>query len=162
MKKDVVSFYDITKDEKLKYLDEFLNYYEWCVVRNGDKFDLFDLQTKENVWENDTIEEIISHAVGRAIDYYKTEWQYEIDDYLGEDCLISSLEDFYTIAKKYTDKGMKVWLDNFRDFLDNLEQEEKNKWFCMICGEKKEDYESAYCEKCLEKEEERLKKNRGV
>lgn len=30
------------------------------------------------------------------------------------------------------------------------------KWFCIICGKKKEDYEAAYCDECWEKEKARL------
>ena len=40
----------LTKDDKMKFLDDFLNFYEWCILKSDDKenmYMIYDLQTNE-------------------------------------------------------------------------------------------------------------------
>lgn len=72
-----VRLYDLTKDEKMKSLDNFLNFYEWCILKSDDeenKYDIYDLQTNCIVDdESKTLDEVIDRVVGRAVDYETNE-----------------------------------------------------------------------------------------
>ena len=154
-----VSLFELTIDKKMESLDKFLDFYEWCILKNGKKFELYDLQTNEVVDdEKKTLEQIISRVVGKAIDYYRDEWaEYEEEDY--EEDFINYLNNFYLVAYEYRnkeDKYEKQWLDNYKEFVDELKQVAEDKLICLVCGAKKDDLHSAYCEKCWEEEKQRL------
>lgn len=154
-----VSLFELTIDKRMESLDEFLNFYEWCILKNGKNFELYDLQTNEVVDdEKKTLEQIISRVVGKAIDYYRDEWtEYEEEDY--EEDFINYLNNFYLIAYDYRnkeDKYEKQWLDSYKEYVDELKQVAEDKSICLVCGAKKDDLHSAYCDKCWEEEKQRL------
>ena len=84
--------YVFLKNEDMKKLDEFLDFYEWCILTSGDKYNLYDLQTNVYIENDDfeeeqeeenydfTLEEIIDRIVGRALDYELNE--HEFEDYI--------------------------------------------------------------------------------
>lgn len=52
-----ISLYELTKDEKMKSLDEFLNFYEWCIIKSDDDIfryyeDLYDIAKKYTIGEH--------------------------------------------------------------------------------------------------------------
>lgn len=157
-----ISLYELTKDEKMKSLDEFLNFYEWCIIKSDDeenKYDIYDLQTNCIIDdESKALDEVINRVVGKAIDYYRNEWtEYEEEDY--EEDFIDYLNNFYLVAYEYRDKEDKYekqWLDSYKEFVDELKQVAEDKSICLVCGAKKDDLHSAYCEKCWEEEKKRL------
>lgn len=154
-----VRLYDLTKDEKMKSLDNFLNFYEWCILKSDDeenKYDIYDLQTNCIVDdESKTLDEIIDRVVGRAVDYETNE--VECDDEYIDDDIFKYYEDLYDIAKKYTiGEHYDLWLKHFREFIDDFKKITEDKKVCLVCGKEKDDYQSAYCDKCWEEEKERL------
>lgn len=100
-----ISLYDLTKDDKMKSLDDFLNFYEWCILKSDDKenmYMIYDLQTNEikDYDENNgnkTLDEVIDRVVGRAVDYETNESEY--DEYI-DDETFEYFENLYDIAKK--------------------------------------------------------------
>ena len=63
----------------------------------------------------------------------------------------------YDIAKKYTiGEHYDLWLKHFREFIDDFKRITEDKKICLVCGKEKDDYQSAYCDKCWEEEKERL------
>ena len=153
--------YDLTKDEKMKSLDEFLNFYEWCILKSDDKenmYMIYDLQTNEikDYDENNgnkTLDEVIDRVVGRAVDYETNESEY--DEYI-DDETFEYFENLYNIAKKYAIGDYDLWLKQFRQFIDDFKENAEDKKICLVCGKEKEDYQSAYCDKCWEEEQKRL------
>lgn len=159
------SLYALTKDENMKVLDDFLEFYEWGVVDSDDekgKYCIYDIQTGEylDTDENDgnmTLEQVITRIVGRVIDYDRNEREW--DDECVDDDTIKYFETLYTIATQYRDSDDKYeekWLQQFRAFIDDFKQCMEDKSICLVCGKKKEDYQSAYCDECWEEEKERL------
>ena len=156
-----ISLYDLTKDDKMKSLDDFLNFYEWCILKSDDKenmYMIYDLQTNEikDYDENNgnkTLDEVIDRVVGRAVDYETNESEY--DEYI-DDETFEYFENLYDIAKKYTIGDYDLWLKQFRQFIDDFKEVAKDKKICLVCGREKEDYQSAYCDKCWEEEKERI------
>lgn len=154
-----ISLYELTKDEKMKSLDEFLNFYEWCIIKSDDeenKYDIYDLQTNCIIDdESKTLDEVINRVVGRAVDYETNE--VECDDEYIDDDIFRYYEDLYDIAKKYTiGEYYDLWLKDFREFIDDFKRIAKDKKICLVCGKEKDDYQSAYCDECWEEEKKRL------
>lgn len=154
-----ISLYELTKDEKMKSLDEFLNFYEWCIIKSDDeenKYDIYDLQTNCIIDdESKTLDEVINRVVGRAVDYETNE--VECDDEYIDDDIFRYYEDLYDIAKKYTiGENYDLWLKDFREFIDDFKRIAKDKKICLVCGKEKDDYQSAYCDECWEEEKKRL------
>lgn len=157
--KESISLYELTKDEKMKSLDSFLNFYEWCIIKSDDeenKYYIYDLQTNCIVDdESKTLDEVIDRVVGRAVDYETNEVEYD-DEYIDDD-IFRYYEDLYDIAKKYIiGEHYDLWLKHFREFIDNFKKNAEDKKICLICGKEKDDYQSAYCDKCWQEEKERL------
>lgn len=154
-----ISLYELTKDEKMKSLDEFLNFYEWCIIKSDDeenKYDIYDLQTNCIIDdESKTLDEVINRVVGRAVDYETNE--VECDDEYIDDDIFRYYENLYDIAKKYTiGEHYDLWLKDFREFIDDFKKNAKDKKICLVCGKEKDDYQSAYCDECWEEEKKRL------
>lgn len=154
-----ITLYELTKDDKIKALDSFLDFYEWCVLKNGKQYELYDLQTNEVVDDEEkTLNEVINRVVGRAIDYERNEHEiYEDEDF--EDDYIEYLENLYLIANEYKNKEDKYelqWLNSYKEYVDELKQVAEDKSICLVCGAKKDDLHSAYCDKCWEEEKQRL------
>ena len=155
-----ISLYELTKDEKMKSLDEFLNFYEWCIIKSDDeenKYDIYDLQTNCIIDdESKTLDEVINRVVGRAVDYETNE--VECDDEYIDDDIFRYYEDLYDIAKKYIiEEHYDLWLKDFREFIDDFKKNAKDKKICLVCGKEKDDYQSAYCDECWEEEKKRLR-----
>ena len=150
-----VKLYDLTKDSKMKSLDEFLSFYEWCIIESDDdknKYEIYDLQTNRVIDdESKTLNDIISRVIGRAVDYETNECECD-DEYIDED-ILKYYEDLYDIARRYNNG---LWLNYFREFIDDFTLNIENKMICLVCGGKKEDLQSAYCDKCWEDEKQRL------
>lgn len=162
MESKSINLYELTKDEKMKSLDNFLNFYEWCIIKSDDeenKYNIYDLQINCIIdEESKTLHEVIDRVVGRAIDYETNEVEHN-DEYI-DDNIFRYYEDLYDIAKKYTIKEYyDLWLKDFRKFIDNFKRITKDKKICFVCGKEKAEYEGAYCNKCWEEEKERLKIN---
>lgn len=123
-----ISLYELTKDEKMKSLDEFLNFYEWCIIKSDDeenKYDIYDLQTNCIIDdESKTLDEVINRVVGRAVDYERNEHEiYEDEDF--EDDHIKYLKNLYLIANEYKNKEDKYelqWLNSYKEYVDELKQ----------------------------------------
>ena len=155
-----VKLYDLTKNEDMKKLDEFLDFYEWCILTSGDKYNLYDLQTNVYIENDDfeeeqeeenydfTLEEIIDRIVGRALDYELNE--HEFEDYIEED-FIQYLRTLHKIATEYNKDT--DWLNYTKETIDELKQDNNN-WLCVKCGKVKEEYEPMYCDECFEELEE--------
>lgn len=150
------SLYALTKNENMKVLDEFLEFYEWGIVDSDDEegmYCIYDMQLNEykDTDENNgnkTLDEVIERVLGRAIDY---EYDREIDDEYVDDSYISYLEKLYAITKNSIED-----YSYFKDFIDELKEEIEEKSVCLVCGKKKDDYQSAYCDECWEEEKKRL------
>lgn len=154
-----IKLYDLTKDEKMKSLDNFLNFYEWCILKSDDeenKYDIYDLQTNCIVDdESKTLDEVIDRVVGRAVDYETNE--VECDDEYIDDDIFRYYEDLYNIAKQYTiGEHYDLWLKHFREFIDDFKRIAEDKKICLVCGKEKDDYQSAYCDECWKEEKKRL------
>lgn len=108
--------------EDLSLLEEFCNFYEWQPVDTGSGFNILDLQLNRLVEEEDykTFNELVNRIVGRAIDYFRDEheWQDDKDE-------LSYGYGLYNIATKHKDgtKWDEEWL---ADFYDELEYVKKN------------------------------------
>lgn len=112
--------------ENLEILENFCEFYEWQPIKTENGFNILDLQLDNLVEEEDykTFSELINRLVGRAIDYYMDEHEFD-EDYLDEE--YNNLESLYVIAKKYIQQNEYdlEWLDNVKDYLCELESELK-------------------------------------
>ena len=108
--------------EDLEVLENFCDFYEWQPVNTGSGFNILDLQLNQLVEEEDyqTFNELVNRIVGRAIDYFRDEQEWENDD----DEINYGLK-LYNIAVKYKD-GTK-WEENWlADFYNELKSLKKN------------------------------------
>ena len=107
--------------EDLAVLENFCDFYEWQPVNTGSGFNILDLQLNQLVEDEDlSFDELVNRIVGRAIDYFRDELDWEND----ED-LISYGLGLYNIAVRYKD-GTK-WEENLlADFYNELKSAEKN------------------------------------
>lgn len=107
--------------EDLSLLEEFCEFYEWRPVNTGTGFNILDLQLNRLVEEEDykTFNELVNRIVGRAIDYFRDEheWQDDKDE-------LSYGYGLYNIATKHKD-GTKWDEDWLADFYDELEYVKK-------------------------------------
>lgn len=107
--------------EDLSLLEEFCNFYEWQPVDTGSGFNILDLQLNRLVEEEDykTFSELVNRIVGRAIDYFRDEheWQDDKDE-------LSYGYGLYNIAIRYKDgtKWDEDWLANFYDELEYVKK----------------------------------------
>ena len=67
-----IKLYDLTKDEKMKSLDSFLDLYEYCILKsetNKDRYEIYDLQLDSVLDDEDkTLKETIIRVVDMAVD----------------------------------------------------------------------------------------------
>lgn len=79
----------VKSNKKMKYLDEFLSFYEWCILKSEtdeNKYNIYDLQTNciidddEEDKGNKTLNETILRLVDRALDYELNETEFETDE----------------------------------------------------------------------------------
>lgn len=124
-------------NKKMKYLDEFLEFYEWCIIKSDDekKYNIYDLQTNEIIDSdenngNKTLNEAILRIVDRALDY-------ELDEH--SECLDD--EEYEKLLNSRYIKGLISIQDDFierrtKELEKELEYEEKK---LEYCGYSKED-----------------------
>lgn len=75
-------------NKKMKYLDDFISFYEWCILESEDTkglYNIYDLQTNEIIDSdenngNKTKVETILRLVDKALDYELDEVEYETDE----------------------------------------------------------------------------------
>lgn len=116
---EYISLYDLTKENEMKSLDEFIDFYEWRIQKadEKDKYNIYDIQCKCMVEMNYTLNEVIDRVVKRAIDYYMNEWEFEEEDY--NEKFISYLNNFHIVATKYVNNNEK-WKQNFADMIKEM------------------------------------------
>lgn len=75
-------------NKKMKYLDDFMSFYEWCILESEDTkglYNIYDLQTNEIIDSdenngNKTKVETILRLVDKALDYELDEVEYETEE----------------------------------------------------------------------------------
>lgn len=108
--------------KEMNSLDDFLSFYEWCVLKSEDDdnlYNIYDLQTNEIVDDdenngNKTLNETILRLVDKALDYELDEREYETDeeyeDYIATDYiqnLISIQDEFIERRKEELEKELE-------------------------------------------------------
>ena len=117
-----INLSNMSGGEDLEVLENFCDFYEWQPVNTGNGFNILDLQLNQLVEDEDyqTFNELVNRIVGRAIDYFRDEQEWENDD----DAINYGLK-LYNIAVRYKD-GTK-WEENWlADFYNELESLKKN------------------------------------
>ena len=114
-----ISLNTLSESKDLTILEEFCDFYEWQPVKTENGFNILDLQLNTLVEEEDyqTFGELINRIVGRAIDYFSDEVDWdEAQDVMGYGM------ELYLIAKKYKNgtKWEDDWLENFKKDLENF------------------------------------------
>ena len=107
--------------EDLEVLENFCDFYECQPVNTGNGFNILDLQLNQLVEDEDyqTFSELVNRIVGRAIDYFRDEQEWENDD----DAINYGLK-LYNIAVRYKDgtKWEENWLADFHNELESLKK----------------------------------------
>lgn len=155
-KKEYYTLKELTNNDLLGKLDNFMNFYEWEIIKSDkqDKYNINDLQTNELVsaYINDkeeydlTLTQVIDRVIGTALDYELDSERFEDSEYLTDEDL-QYYKDLLEIGKQYSND--KEWLEYKQEQLDNI-IENNNKWLCVKCGKVKEEYETMYCDECFE------------
>ena len=105
--------------ENLEVLENFCDFYDWLPIKTENGFNIADLQTEQLIAEEDyqTFSELVNRIVGRAIDYFRDEQEWENDD----DAINYGLK-LYNIAKRYSNgtKWEESWLEDFKNELENF------------------------------------------
>lgn len=114
-----ISLQKLGGGEDLEVLENFCDFYEWQPVNTGGGFNILDLQLNQLVEDEDyqTFSELVNRIVGRAIDYFRDEQEWENDD----DAINYGLE-LYNIAVRHKDgtKWEESWLETFKKELENF------------------------------------------
>lgn len=103
-----VKLYDLTKDEKTKSLDSFLDLYEYCILKsetNNGKYEIYDLQLNSVLDDEDkTLKETIIRVVDMAVDNEVNNREFSTDeeraDYIDSDYV----QDLLRIQREYEEK----------------------------------------------------------
>ena len=103
-----VKLYDLTKDEKMKSLDSFLDLYEYCILKsetNKDKYEIYDLQLDSVLDDEDkTLKETIIRVVDMAVDNEVNNREFSTDeeraDYIDSDYV----QDLLKIQNEYEEE----------------------------------------------------------
>lgn len=114
---------DITNDKNMEILDDFCNMYEWGIRQDIDnKYYIYDLQCSCAVDDGEKydIRHLINRIVGRAIDYFRDEGEWENDNETYE--YGKKLFDIATTYKK-ENKWEESWLNAFENELKSLKEE---------------------------------------
>lgn len=103
-----VKLYDLTKDEKMKSLDSFLNLYEYCILKsetNNDKYEIYDLQLDSVLDDEDkTLKETITRVVDMAVDYEINNREFITDEEGIEYINTDYVQDLLKIQREYEKK----------------------------------------------------------
>lgn len=151
-----ISLKELGGDSKLEVLDSFCDMYDWRPIKCSKGFNIKDIQFENEFVEDEcykTFTELVERIVCRAIDYYRNEMCWEDDEEINYQ--IDYGEELLSVAKAYMNSNDE-WLNNFEEELEQLKKEVEDKSICIVCGCKKDDYQSAYCDKCWEEEKQRL------
>lgn len=118
-------------NKKMKYLDDFISFYEWCILESDDikgLYNIYDLQTNRIIDDdenngNKTKVETILRLVDRALDYELDEVEYETD------------EDYEKALNSKYIKGLMSIQDEFierrtKELEKEIEYEEKRLDYC--------------------------------
>lgn len=103
-----VKLYDLTKDEKMKSLDSFLDLYEYCILKsetNNGKYEIYDLQLDSVLDDEDkTLKETIIRVVDMAVDNEVNNREFSTDeertDYIDSDYV----QDLLKIQNEYEEE----------------------------------------------------------
>lgn len=101
-----ISLYELTKKEEMKALEDFISFYEWCVLQSEtdkNKYNIYDLQTNCIIDDEEkTLNETIVRLVDRALDYELYEGSESLDDEEYEELMNSKyIKDLYKIQEDY-------------------------------------------------------------
>lgn len=114
--------YTLTNDEKMIELDDWLSFYEWCILKDeNNEYCIYDLQTNIDILKSTNIKDIIERVVGRALDYEINETDHEFYD----EHYSQYLETLYQIAKEngIDEKYLEWCRENINEL--NIEMLEK-------------------------------------
>ena len=104
--------------EDLEVLENFCDFYDWLPIKTENGFNIADLQTEQLIAEEDyqTFSELVNRIVGRAIDYFTDEQEWDEND---NDAVSYGLG-LYNIAKRYSNgtKWEENWLEDFKNELE--------------------------------------------
>lgn len=99
-------------------LENFCDFYDWLPIKTENGFNIADLQTEQLIAEEDyqTFSELVNRIVGRAIDYFRDEQEWDEND---NDAVSYGLG-LYNIAKRYSNgtKWEENWLEDFKNELE--------------------------------------------
>lgn len=103
-----VKLYDLTKDEKMKSLDSFLDLYEYCILKsetNKGKYEIYDLQL-DNVLDDEdkTLKETIIRVVDMAVDNEVNNREFITDEEGIEYVNSDYVQDLLKIQREYEKK----------------------------------------------------------
>ena len=122
-------------NKKMKYLDEFLEFYEWCILKSDDNenlYNIYDLQTNriidtdyydDDENENKTKVATILRIVDRALDYELDEVEYETDEDYEKALNSRYIKGLMSIQNEFVDRRIK-------ELEKELEYEEKKIEVC--------------------------------
>lgn len=129
----------VKNNDKMKYLDEFLNFYEWCILKSEDKkgfYNIYDLQTNEVIdsysetnEKDKTLNETILRLVNKALCYELDEREYETDEEYDEYYNTQYIQALLGIQEEYTELVKE-------DLQKELDYQEKR---IEVCGYGKSD-----------------------
>lgn len=116
-----VNLSKMSGEEDLELLEEFCDFYDWLLIKTENGFNIADLQTEQLIAEEDyqTFSELVNRIVGRAIDYFRDEQEWENND----DTINYGLG-LYNIAIRYKDgtEWEEDWLADFYNELESLKK----------------------------------------
>lgn len=103
-----IKLYDLTKDEKMKSLDSFLDLYEYCILKsetNKDRYEIYDLQL-DNVLDDEdkTLKETIIRVVDMAVDNEVNNREFITDEEGIEYVNSDYIQDLLKIQREYEKK----------------------------------------------------------
>ena len=105
-----VKLYDLTKDEKMKSLDSFLDLYEYCILKsetNNGKYEIYDLQLDSVLDDEDkTLKETIIRVVDMAVDNEVNNREFTTDEERAEYIDTDYVQDLLKIQREYEKKEM--------------------------------------------------------
>lgn len=105
-----IKLYDLTKDEKMKSLDSFLDLYEYCILKsetNKGKYEIYDLQLDSILDDEDkTLKETIIRVVDMAVDNEVNNREFITDEEGIEYINADYIQDLLKIQREYEKKEM--------------------------------------------------------
>lgn len=103
----------------LSILNDFCSMYEWLPIKCKKGFNILDKQFKDLFVEEEcykTFDKLINRIVGRAIDYFVNEMEFDDDDLQGQ---YDYGNELLQVAKKYVKENDR-WLASFEEDLKEI------------------------------------------